>query len=142
MRERLERERAGRGGARAVDIKFGAGGMLDVYFAARYLQLRDNLPDEGEDRSTRATLLRLREAGSLGEEDFEALCEGYSLLRSLDHHLRLLVGRSTRLPGTEDHPVLADLARLAGYEAPAEMTRELSSRMAAVRAAYERITGS
>src|SRR5205085_3349250 len=54
VRERLERERAGHGAARAAnretsavgpaaratDIKYGPGGMLDVYFAVRYLQLR------------------------------------------------------------------------------------------------------
>ena len=137
VRARLERER---GAARDVDIKYGAGGMLDVYFAARYLQLRDRLPDGEGDRSTRATLQRLREAGSIGEEDFDALCEGYTLLRRLDHDLRLLAGRSTRLPRAEDHPVLRDLARRAGHDSPAALTRELAARMSAVRAAYERVT--
>ncbi|MBA3241200.1 MAG: hypothetical protein H0T60_08225, partial [Acidobacteria bacterium] len=116
------------------------GGMLDVYFAARYLQLRDQLPDEDSDRSTRATLERLRAAGSLGVEDFDALCEGYSLLRRLDHQLRLLVGRSTRLPAAPDHPLIRDLSLRLGYSAPAEMTLELAARMSAVRAAYERVT--
>ncbi|MBV9927975.1 MAG: hypothetical protein JOZ96_23345 [Acidobacteria bacterium] len=139
VRERLEREK---GAARGTDIKYGAGGMLDVYFTARYLQLRDRQPDAGEDRSTGATLKRLREAGSLSEEDYEALCEGYVLLRRLDHELRLLAGRSTRLPAAQDHPVLRDLARRAGYDSPAELTRELAARMAAVRAAYERITSA
>ncbi len=96
-----------------TDIKYGAGGMLDVYFAARFLQLRDQLPDGGDDRSTRATLQRLLDAGSLRHEDFDALCGGYTLLRRLDHELRLLAGRSTRLPSAEDHPVLRDLARRA-----------------------------
>jgi glutamate-ammonia-ligase adenylyltransferase len=137
VRERLERER---GAARATDIKYGAGGMLDVYFAARYLQLRDRLPDAGDDRSTGVTLARLHEAGSLSEEDYEALREGYVLLRRLDHELRLLAGRSTRLPAAEDHPVLRDLARRTGHGTPAELTQELAARMSAVRAAYERIT--
>jgi glutamate-ammonia-ligase adenylyltransferase len=137
VRERLERER---GVARATDIKYGAGGMLDVYFAARYLQLRDRLPDAGDDRSTGATLARLREAGSLSEEDYEALREGYALLRRLDHELRLLAGRSTRLPAAQDHPVLRDLARRVRVGSPAELTQELAARMSAVRAAYERIT--
>ncbi len=65
--------------------------MLDVYFAARYLQLRDEVPDEGEDRSTAFTLERLREEGSLSEDDFSVLSSGYSLLRSIDHNLRLIV---------------------------------------------------
>jgi glutamate-ammonia-ligase adenylyltransferase len=137
VRERLERER---GAARATDIKYGAGGMLDVYFAARYLQLRDRQPDSGEDRSTGATLSRLREAGSLSEGDYGALREGYALLRRLDHELRLLAGRSTRLPAAQDHPVLRDLARRARFGSPAELTQELAARMSAVRAAYESIT--
>ncbi|HJQ34003.1 MAG TPA: hypothetical protein VJ866_17615 [Pyrinomonadaceae bacterium] len=137
VRERLEREK---GAARDTDIKYGPGGMLDVYFAVRYAQLRDRLPDEGEDRSTRATLARLRDAGSIDVEDFEALRAGYALLRGLDHSLRLIAGRSTRLPAAEDHPLLRDLARLAGYDSAHALTRELAARMAAVRAAYERIT--
>jgi glutamate-ammonia-ligase adenylyltransferase len=137
VRERLARER---GAARSTDIKYGRGGMLDVYFAARFLQLRDRLPDDGADRSTRATLRRLLDAGSLRPEEFDALCGGYTLLRRLDHELRLLAGRSTRLPSAEDHPVLRDLARRTGHATPAALTRELAERMTAVRAAYERIT--
>lgn len=137
VRERLERER---GAGRATDIKYGPGGMLDVYFATRYLQLRDRQPDGGDDRSTRATLERLRDAGSLAAGDFDALCGGYTLLRRLDHELRLLAGRSTRLPAAEDHPVLRDLARRSGHPSPTALTDELAGRMSAVRAAYERIT--
>lgn len=137
VRERLERERSSR--QRVTDIKYGPGGMLDVYFAARFLQLRDNLPD-GEDRATRAALVQLRASGSLSEEDFEALCEGYTLLRRLDHHLRILAGRSTRIPAAQDHPLLRDLARCAGHESATTLTETLTARMSAVRAAYERIT--
>jgi glutamate-ammonia-ligase adenylyltransferase len=137
VRERLERERSSR--QRVTDIKYGPGGMLDVYFAARLLQLRDDLPD-AEDRSTRATLARLREAGSIGEEEFEALCEGYTLLRRLDHHLRIIAGRSTRLPAAQDHPLLRDLARCADYASAASLAEDLRARMSAVRAVYERIT--
>lgn len=137
VRERLERERSSR--QRVTDIKYGPGGMLDVYFAARFLQLRDCLPD-GEDRSTRATLLSLRESGSLAGEDFEALREGYTFLRRLDHHLRIIAGRSTRIPAAQDHPLLRDLARCAGYESAASLAETLAARMSAVRAAYERVT--
>jgi len=137
VRERLERERAA---SRETDIKYGPGGMLDVYFAVRYLQLRDRLPDDEGERSTRATLLRLRDSGSMSAEDFDSLCEGYALLRELDHHLRLLVGRSTRLPSAQDHPLLSDLARRAGYASVPALSDDLAARMSAVRAAYERIT--
>ncbi|HEY0080810.1 MAG TPA: hypothetical protein VGB73_19565 [Pyrinomonadaceae bacterium] len=138
IRERLERERT-RPASHTIDIKFGAGGMLDVYFATRYLQLRDQIPDEGQDRSTPHMLTRLHAAGSLHEQDFQALHEGYQLLRTLDHHLRLLVGRSTRLP-SQDHPALRDLARLTGHASAATLTAHLQTHMRAIRAAYDRIT--
>ena len=120
-----------------LNIKHGAGGMLDVYFAARYLQLRDCVQDDEEDRTTRATLQRLRDAGSLHEADFVDLDEGYALLRSVDHQLRLILGRSARLPLPE-HPALRDIARRLGYD-EAELTRELAANMTRIRHAYERI---
>ncbi len=138
VRERLERERTRRG-VKTVDIKYGAGGMLDVYFATRYLQLRDRVPDEDADRSTQGVLDRLRTAGSLAVEDYAAMSEGYALLRALDHHLRLIVGRSTRLPAS-DRPALRDIARRLNYATAAELTGALSARMGRIRAAYDRIT--
>jgi glutamate-ammonia-ligase adenylyltransferase len=139
VRERLEQEKGGRRSRAGVDIKYGPGGMLDVYFATRYLQLRDDVPDEGADRSTRATLERLRAAGSLTEEDYKAMSDGYPRLRALDHSLRLIVGRSTRLPAT-DHPALRDIARSLNYDSPAELKQSLATHMQNIRAAYERIT--
>jgi glutamate-ammonia-ligase adenylyltransferase len=139
VRERLERERA-RAGTPALDIKFGAGGMLDVYFAARYLQLRDRLPDDGDDRSTAATLARLRAAGSLGEREHAALSEGYALLRRTDHRLRLTTGRSTRLPAAPDHPTLRDLAHALGFPSTSDLVSTLRERTSAIRAAYDQIT--
>ncbi|MGA9997972.1 MAG: hypothetical protein WBP93_21335, partial [Pyrinomonadaceae bacterium] len=138
VRERLEKERTKRS-AGATDIKYGAGGMLDVYFATRYLQLRDNVPDTGNDRSTRATLERLRAAGSLTDQDFSMMDEGYAHLRSLDHALRLIVGRSTRLPAA-DHPSMQDIARRTGYASSAGLMKTLASHMTNIRAAYDRIT--
>lgn len=139
VRERLERERAARP-AQSLDIKFGAGGMLDVYFAARYLQLRDSIADDGADRSTHATLARLRDAGSLDTDTHRALSEGYAILRTLDHSLRLIIGRSSRLPATPDHPLLADLARALRLDTPAALLELLRTRMAQIRAAYDRVT--
>jgi len=138
VRERLEKEKGTRGRKPGTDIKYGPGGMLDVYFASRYLQLRDEVMDEGDDRSTAFTLDRLREEGSLSEEDFVVLSSGYSLLRSIDHNLRLIVGRSTRLPDP-NHPTAKDVALRAGFESVAEMQEELAEQMKAIRAAYNRI---
>lgn len=138
VRERLEQEKTGRRGL-TVDIKYGAGGMLDVNFATRYLQLRDCVPDEGRDRSTRAMLESLRAAGSLSFEDYAAMSEGYELLRAVDHHLRLIVGRSTRLPAA-DHPALRDTARQLDYATAPDLTEALSLHMKRIREAFDRIT--
>jgi [glutamine synthetase] adenylyltransferase / [glutamine synthetase]-adenylyl-L-tyrosine phosphorylase len=137
VRDRLEREKGRRGRQVGIDIKYGPGGMLDVYFAARYLQLRDEVMDEGENRSTMFTLERLREEGSLSEDDFETLSSGYSLLRTIDHNLRLIVGRSTRLPDA-DHVIAIDVAKRMGLD-PAQLQGTLMVQMERMRAAYNRV---
>ncbi|HUE81155.1 MAG TPA: hypothetical protein VMM84_03495 [Pyrinomonadaceae bacterium] len=138
VRERLEREKGARGARGGIDIKYGSGGMLDVYFAARYLQLRDDVRDEGEDRSTQSTLERLELHGSLQPDEFLALRDGYSLLRSVDHHLRLILGRSGRMPAAE-HPAVTDIAKQLGLASAAELTAAVAERMKTIRAAYESI---
>ena len=138
VRERLENEKGSRGKKLGTDIKYGQGGMLDVYFAARYLQLRDEVLDEGEDRSTAFTLERLREEGSLNEEDFSVLSSGYSLLRSIDHNLRLIMQRSTRLPDP-NHVNARDLATRMGFASVGELQETLTAQMHAIRETYNRI---
>jgi glutamate-ammonia-ligase adenylyltransferase len=140
VRDRLEREKGSRGRRQGTDIKYGPGGMLDVYFAARYLQLRDEIPDEGDDRSTAFTLERLRQEGSLSEEDFSVLSAGYGLLRAVDHNLRLIVGRSTRLPDP-DHATARDVAKKMGFESAEGLGEVLTDQMQSIREAYNRILG-
>lgn len=139
VRERLEQERAGRKRRSGPEIKFGKGGMLDVYFATRFLQLRDDVRDESDNRSTPATLERLRAAGSLSEPDYTALHDGYAVLRTLDHYLRLIVGRSTRLPSA-DHAALRDIAASMNYVSAAALITDLNAHLTSIRAAYDRIT--
>ncbi|MEP6819744.1 MAG: hypothetical protein ABJA18_09440 [bacterium] len=149
VRERLESEKGRgtarngrhprRGGRHDIDIKYSAGGMLDVYFAARYLQLRDDVADEGEDRSTLATLARLEANGSLEARDYDALSGGYELLRSVDHHLRLIVGKVAALPAT-DYPAFKEIAKKLDFATPADLSATLRDRMRAIREAYDRIT--
>ena len=138
VRDRLEKEKGTRSRRAGTDIKYGPGGMLDVYFATRYLQLRDEVLDVGEDRSTAFTLERLREEGSFTEDDFSIMSTGYSLLRSIDHNLRLIVGRSTRLPDP-NHVTARDVAGRMGFESVAEMQRTLLEQMEAIRDSYNRI---
>ncbi len=154
VRERLEREKGGglnqqrrqSGGhdsgdrkGHDSDIKYSAGGMLDVYFAARYLQLRDDIADEGDDRSTLATLGRLAASGSLETRDYEALSSGYELLRSVDHQLRLIAGKVALLPAI-DYPAFREIGKRLGFATAAGLSETLRERMRAIREAYDRIT--
>lgn len=141
VRDRLEKEKGTRRRRADIDIKYGPGGMLDVYFATRYLQLRDEVIDGGEDRSTAFTLERLREEGSLSEEDFLTMSSGYSLLRSIDHNLRLIVGRSTRLPDP-NHVTARDVALRMGFTSATELHQTLLEQMQSIRDSYNRILGS
>lgn len=148
VRERLEREKGSgfgknnrrhRGVHQDINIKYSAGGMLDVYFAARYLQLRDDLADEGDDRSTMATLARLEANGSLETRDYEALSQGYELLRAVDHQLRLIGGKVSSLRST-DYPAFREIAKKLDFTTPEDLAAALRERMQAIREAYDRIT--
>lgn len=140
VRARLEQEKSESRARNVIDIKYSSGGMLDVYFATRFLQLRDNIPDEGKDRSTIATLERLHRAGSLAVVDYLAMKEGYCLLRELDHQLRLMSGRATRLP-PKDHPVLRDIASRVDYRTASDLLKDVLDHMLRIRTSYDRVTG-
>jgi glutamate-ammonia-ligase adenylyltransferase len=137
VRDALEqqRARAKRGGD--VDIKYGAGGMLDVYFAMRYLQLAHNVPDNPHDRSTGGTLEALAEVlpstSVLGN-----LNEGYEFLSGLDHAIRLTVGRTTRLP-SGNVAAMESIAQRLSLTSPAAVVEQLTVHRLAIRDAYERI---
>lgn len=130
VRERLETER-GKPNRNKVDIKFGAGGMIDVYFAVRFLQLRDNIPDDLENRSTAFTIQNLFEKGSLDKETFNLLSEGYDFLSKLDHALRLNIGRSNTLPN--------DLTAISNRLKIDNILETLTFHRLNIRSAYEKI---
>src|SRR5690606_8259954 len=134
VRSELEK-RKGRAG---LDIKYGEGGLLDIYFAIRYLQLRDDIRDGGEGRSTEQTLERLREAGSLSEGEYAAFSEGYRLLAGVDHALRLTIGRTTRLPLARPDTIALVAAR-TGHGGSSSLLAELTDRRVAVRDAFESV---
>jgi glutamate-ammonia-ligase adenylyltransferase len=137
IRDRLERIRA-RG--REVDIKYGQGGMLDIYFATRFIQLRDSVRDDADARSTSATLRKLHANGSLNDQCFRDLSEGYSFLADLDHAIRLFHGRTTKLKAA-NQKVMSAIATRMGFLTPAEVPEQLSLHRIAVRRAFDHILG-
>jgi glutamate-ammonia-ligase adenylyltransferase len=134
VRERLENEKAESRHKKEINIKFGAGGMLDVYFAMRFLQLRDNVPDDPENRSTQFTLKKLHENGSLDRDDFQIFNEGYEFLSRLDHALRLTFGRSSILPNNLD--IVSKRLKMT------DILETLTFHRLNIRQAYENILGA
>ena len=134
MRERIQAEKA-RGSQ--VNVKWGRGGMTDVYFVTRYLQLSERIdypPAEG----TAALIRHLGERGALDAASTEALFAGYTFLRRLDHWMRLLLDRPTPvLPAS--HVALNDLARALGIASLDAFEQQLAHHLAAIRAVYDRV---
>jgi glutamate-ammonia-ligase adenylyltransferase len=136
VRAKLEKEKAR--GSRP-NIKWGRGGMTDVYFVTRYLQLRGRIyipPEHG-------TAALIRELGKVGALDADAtgiLVEGYWFLRSLDHWMRLLSGRPRPvLPAST--AAMRDISRALGLASVEELERAVAHHTSAVRGVYDRVFG-
>lgn len=138
VRLALQKQRARLRRGTDVDIKYGSGGMLDIYFAMRYLQLRDDVPDDADDRSTGYMLERLFRSGSLTEGEYYGLLNGYRFLTDLDHNLRLTVGRTTRL-SMGNQAVLSTIAQRMGISSAAELLEQLTLHRLAIRSAFESV---
>ena len=140
MRLALEKQRAKAKGSKGVDIKYGAGGLLDVYFVTRYLQLREGISNASGDRSTGASLDRLLERGALSKELHADLLAGYAFLATLDHNLRLTVGRTSRLPVANVH-ALESIAQRMGLSSTNEIFDQLTLYRLSIRTAFDVIIG-
>jgi len=136
MRKRLEREKAG--GARP-DIKWGSGGMTEVYFITRYIQLRDRLYFPTE-RGTTALIKHLGEVGALDRGAARVLFEGYWFLRKLDHWMRLLMDRPRpALPASAT--AMRDLSRALGLASVEELEKAVAYHTSEIRAVSESVLG-
>ncbi|MBK8466895.1 MAG: hypothetical protein IPL32_13785 [Chloracidobacterium sp.] len=138
VRHSLEQQRARARRSKEIDIKYGSGGMLDVYFAMRFLQLRDNVPDDSEDRSTPFMLRHLAAAGSLEGEMLKDLLAGYEFLSTLDHNLRLTVGRTNRIPLANEIALKTIAARM-DLESPSDLLEQLTLHRLNIREAFDNI---
>jgi len=141
MRQRMEAELSHEA-ERGRNPKTGHGGLVDVEFAAQFLQLA-NGHDHPAVRtgSTPEALERLRAAGLLREPTYRALLGGYQFLRRVDLRLRIVHDYSVdHLP--PPGPALDQLARRLGYggpEAAARFLTEYDRITAAVRGAFEEV---
>lgn len=138
IRTRLEAEKSSSRTGKEIDIKFGAGGMLDVYFAVRFLQLRDDVPDDLENRSTAFTLEKLYENNSLNIENFRNFSNGYDFLTELDHQLRLTVGRSSKIP-LANQKALEIVVHRMNLNSISDLLENLTLHRLNIRASFENI---
>ena len=138
IRRSLEKLRTAADRRGVVDIKYGPGGMLDVYFAIRYLQLRDAVPDDPANRSSDFVLDRLLERGSLPPDHHAALLAGYRFISELDHAIRLTTGRSTKLPAPNSRALSYAAARLR-LPSPEDLLQHLSLHRISIRESFESV---
>jgi glutamate-ammonia-ligase adenylyltransferase len=134
MRSRVEAERA-RDEARAIELKIGAGGLMDVEFLAEGAVLergrrRAEAPIPGV-----PDLLRAAAAA----EAAEPVLAAYRLLRRVESRMRWCSGRAVERMERGD-PRLADVAELVepGLGAP-ELLRRIDAARAAVRRTFDAV---
>ncbi len=145
MELELGSERLDRPPAR-YDVKVGRGGIVDVEFAAQWLQMMHGADPRVRTTETEVALGALDACGYLEPHTADALREGWRFLRRLEQRLRVAHGTSvTRLE--QGAPGLAVLARRMGMHdgphAPAEalLLERYVSVTRDVRAAYLRVLG-
>ncbi|MBR5705439.1 MAG: hypothetical protein IKX21_05670 [Deltaproteobacteria bacterium] len=110
----------------AINVKYGAGGLVDLEYFIQALQIRygHELP-ELRVTNTAVALNRLQQAGIVGEELAERVRRVYRCLRRLIDALRVVRGNARDLAvPPADSSDFGYLARRLGYT-PEELTAEL-----------------
>ncbi len=132
MRDRMEKELGS-----PTDLKVGRGGIIDVEFAAQFLQLAHGHAHPGlRTPSTSAALTAAREAGVAPAHPLELLEEGYRFWRLIEHRMRVVHDRPVRhLP--RDPVELGRLARRCGFPDGAALRARVVRWQHDVRAAFD-----
>jgi glutamate-ammonia-ligase adenylyltransferase len=95
------------------DLKFGRGGLVDVEFAAQWLQMLHGRDPRVRTTETEVALSALETCGYIESALADALREGWRFLRRLEQRLRIAHGTSATLL-EEGAPGLVSLARGVG----------------------------
>jgi glutamate-ammonia-ligase adenylyltransferase len=123
------------------DLKAGHGGLIDIEFAAQYLQLVHG--HDNRQLQTTSTIKALQAAATLNlvnESTCEVLIEGYRFLRRLEHRLRIVHDQSEHhLPDTPDE--LDKLARRSGYPDSQQLQEDYQMWTKKVHEAYLDVLG-
>jgi glutamate-ammonia-ligase adenylyltransferase len=146
LRMRMERELARERPPSRYDLKVGRGGLVDVEFAAQWLQMKNGRDPRVRTTETETALASLEVCGYLDPAEGDTLREGWRFLRRLEQRLRIAHGTGATLI-EEGAPGLVKLARSMGlYDLPPARAEEsLLERYVAVtsevRASYLRVLG-
>jgi [glutamine synthetase] adenylyltransferase / [glutamine synthetase]-adenylyl-L-tyrosine phosphorylase len=137
MRDRIERELGG-----GVDLKVGAGGVIDIEFAAQFLQLAyGHAHPELRTTSTSTALRAAAACGVAPSGEVELLDQGYRFLRGIEHRMRVVHDQPIhRLPDTKSE--LDKLARRSGFPDGALLLERVERWQHDVREAYLRLLGA
>ena len=140
MRERIESERNDR--SSSLDVKTGPGGLIDVEFAAQYLQLvHGHAHTKLQNTSTVRVLEEATNFLPDLAQDCTLLVEGYRFLRHLENRMRIVHDQSVhRLP--QDVAALETLARRAGFPDGPSLHSAFVQWTSDIRNAYRRILGT
>ena len=148
MRTRIERELAGRpendprDRDAPTDLKAGAGGVIDIEFAAQYLQLAHGHAYPQLRTPSTIEALRAAAAANLAPaHDLELLDQGYRFLRGIENRLRVVNDRPVhRLPATAT--ALEQLARRSGFPDGATLRIHVVRWQRDIRRAYGSLLGT
>ncbi|MEE2937170.1 MAG: glutamate-ammonia-ligase adenylyltransferase [Planctomycetota bacterium] len=133
LRERMEKT------ARAENLKRGAGGTMDVEFAAQALTLRFASQDPRVIHTGTTTSLKaLRDADFIPEQDAATLINGYRTLRRIEANLRLM-NTAARHELPEDPDSMSNLAFLMNEQDPAMIVAQCQQARKNIRSAYNRV---
>ena len=123
-----------------ANFKTSAGAVYDIDFLACYLAIRHQLT--GPCGNLRERLCRLRQHGFLQQTDGVTLDRAAELFRTVEHAVRLVVGKARKsLPATEHGRCAAErlTTRFLRRELAGGLESELARAMAEVREIYDRI---
>jgi glutamate-ammonia-ligase adenylyltransferase len=145
LRMRMEKELAREAPPHRFDVKLGKGGIVDVEFAAQWLQMKHGADPRVRTTDTETALSALEACGYLETSIAAVLREGYTVLRRLEQALRVVHGTSASLI-EEGAPGVAALARRMGFrDGPVTASDSLFERYRGVtrdvRAAYLSVLG-
>ena len=134
VRRRKEREVGKEKDGVNYDFKVGRGGLMDIQFVVKYLQLQHGI----EGRGTRFGISRLVESGHLDPDEGKVLSRGAGFLFHLEALQRLLAESPvTRLP--RDPSRCAITARLMGLDSGDSLLERYRIETTAIRQIYRHI---